>query len=75
MEKNPECKIVEKSEGFYVIVDGKWFGFWRSKPEARAGMETEIKRRRESRPPGGMKIEDIVVPNDPRFCRGKSAGY
>lgn len=37
-------RIIEREEGFYVIVDGREFGFWIDRRIAKAGLKVEQRR-------------------------------
>jgi hypothetical protein len=37
-------KVIEEHDGWYAIVDGQFFGAWRSRVEALAGYEVELRR-------------------------------
>ena len=36
--------IKEMPEGFYAVIDGVWYGVWRSRAEAKAGLQVELRR-------------------------------
>lgn len=42
-------KIFENSEGFGCVVEGRTFGLWRSRGEAKAGLKTEQRRAKKIR--------------------------
>lgn len=39
-----EDRVCESKDGFFCIVDGNIFGFWRSRAEAEGGMQVEQRR-------------------------------
>lgn len=57
-------RVIETPDGFDCIVQGKRFGTWRSRGEARAGMETE-QRRAAARPGLTQEQWDEIVTD---FC-------
>jgi hypothetical protein len=55
-------RIIERPEGFYCIVNGVEHGAWRSKGEAKAGLETELRRAEARKSPAPLYTY--------RLCRG-----
>lgn len=52
--------IHEAPEGFYITVDGRKFGFWRSRAEASAALQVELRRAAARQPETISKRDESV---------------